>query len=143
MLAALLLAATGVWAWFQLDIEAYPDISDTEVGVITQLNGLPSEEVEQQVTIPVERALNTVPGVISKRSRSIFGLSNVTLTFDDKTDIYRARQLVLEKLKDAELPDGVLAQVSEVRDGQVFIEFNSPNPIVRPGMTVQVFIKLK
>ena len=107
LLAALLLAATGVWAWFQLDIEAYPDISDTEVGVITQLNGLPSEEVEQQVTIPVERALNTVPGVISKRSRSIFGLSNVTLTFDDKTDIYRARQLVLEKLKDAELPDGV------------------------------------
>jgi cobalt-zinc-cadmium resistance protein CzcA len=107
LLAALLLAMVGVWAWFQLDIEAYPDISDTEVGVITQLNGLPSEEVEQQVTIPVERALNTVPGVISKRSRSIFGLSNVTLTFDDKTDIYRARQLVLEKLKDADLPDGV------------------------------------
>ncbi len=107
LLGALLLAAIGVWAWFQLDIEAYPDISDTEVGVITQLNGLPAEEVEQQVTIPVERALNTVPGVISKRSRSIFGLSNVTLTFNDKTDIYRARQLVLEKLKDAELPDGV------------------------------------
>ncbi len=104
LLSALLLAAAGAWAWFQLEIEAYPDISDNEVGVITQLNGLPSEEMEQQVTIPIERALNTVPGVISKRSRTIFGLSNVTLTFNDKINIYLARQLVLEKLKDAELP---------------------------------------
>jgi heavy metal efflux system protein len=106
LLAALLLAGLGLWAWFQLDIEAYPDISDTEVAVITQLNGLPAEEMEQQVTIPIERALNTVPGVLSKRSKTIFGLSNVTLTFNDRTNIYLARQLVLEKLKGADLPEG-------------------------------------
>ncbi|MDP4204586.1 MAG: CusA/CzcA family heavy metal efflux RND transporter [Bacteroidota bacterium] len=106
LMATILLSGIGLLAWFQLDIEAYPDISDNEVGVITQVNGLPSEEMEQQVTIPIERALNTVPGVISKRSKTIFGLSKVSLTFNDKTNIYLARQLVLEKLKDAELPDG-------------------------------------
>src|SRR5512133_3049347 len=107
LILALFLSGFGAWAWMQLDVEAYPDISDTEVGVIAQLNGLPAEEMEQQVTIPIERALNTVPGVISKRSKTIFGLSKVSLTFNDKTDIYLARQLVLEKLRDAEIPDGV------------------------------------
>ncbi len=107
LILALFLSGAGVWTWSQLDVEAYPDISDTEVGVIAQLNGLPAEEMEQQVTIPVERALNTVPGVISKRSKTIFGLSKVSLTFNDKTDIYLARQLVLEKLRDADIPDGV------------------------------------
>lgn len=107
MLLSLLLAGVGAWTWSKLDIEAYPDISDTEVGVISQLNGLPAEEMEQQVTIPIERALNTVPGVLSKRSKTIFGLSIVTLTFNDKTNIYLARQLVLEKLKDADIPEGV------------------------------------
>jgi len=96
----------GIWAWYQLEIEAYPDISDNDVDIITQMNGLPAEEMEQQVTIPIERALNTVPGIISKRSKTIFGLSKVCLVFNDKTNIYLARQLVLEKLKDAELPEG-------------------------------------
>ncbi len=122
LIAALLIAAICVWAWFQLDIEAYPDISDDEVGVITQVNGLPAEEMEQQVTIPIERALNTVPGVISKRSKTIFGLSIVNLTFNDKTNIYLARQLVLEKLKDAQLPEGaepVLAPLTMAM-GEIF-----------------------
>ena len=104
IIAAILLAATGIWAWTQLDLEAYPDISDNEVGIITQVKGLPAEELEQQVTIPIERAMNTVPGVISMRSKTIFGLSKVSLTFNDKTNIYLARQLVLEKLKGADLP---------------------------------------
>ena len=112
LIAAMLIALIGAWAWFQLDIEAYPDISDNEVGVITQLNGLPAEEMEQQVTIPVERALNTVPGVISKRSKTIFGLSIVNLTFNDKTNIYLARQLVLEKLKDAQFIKMVLKMIT-------------------------------
>lgn len=107
LLLALLVAGTGAWTWSQLDVEAYPDISDTEVGIIAQLDGLPAEEMEQQVAIPLERALNTVPGVLSKRSKTIFGLTKVTLTFNDKTNIYLARQLVLEKLRDAEIPDEV------------------------------------
>ena len=104
--AGLLIVVLGLLAWQGLEIEAYPDISDNEVNVITQLSGLPAEEMEQQVTIPIERALNTVPGVISKRSRTIFGLSKVSLIFNDRIDLYLARQLVLEKLREAELPEG-------------------------------------
>ena len=91
------LVAVGLWSFQQLKIEAYPDISDTGVVVITLSPGNASEEVEQQVTIPIERALNNVPHVIARRSRTIFGLSVVELTFADGTDDYcaagRARKL--------------------------------------------------
>jgi len=101
------LISLGLWSFQQLKIEAYPDISDTGVVVITVFPGHAAEEVEQQVTIPIERALNNAPNVIARRSRTIFGLSVVELTFDDPTDDYFARQVVLEKLRDAELPEGV------------------------------------
>src|SRR5207237_561412 len=101
------LVALGVWAFMQLSVEAYPDISDTQVVVITLYPGHAAEEIEQQVSVPVERALNSVPNVIARRSRTIFGLSVVELTFEYGTDDYFARQVVLEKLRDASLPDGV------------------------------------
>src|SRR5262249_46332803 len=101
------LIGLGIWAFLQLKIEAYPDLSDTQVVVITLYPGHAAEEVEQQVTIPIERALNSVPYVIARRSRTIFGLSVVELTFDYGTDNYLARQTVLEKLRDAALPDGI------------------------------------
>ena len=101
------LVALGIWSFQQLKIEAYPDISDTQVVVITLSPGSAAEEVEQQVTVPIERALNSVPNVIARRSRTIFGLSVVELTFAYGTDDYFARQVVLEKLRDAALPDGV------------------------------------
>lgn len=107
LLIGLTLIAMGWWAFLQLKIEAYPDISDTQVVVITQFPGRATEEVEQQVTVPIERALNSAPGVIARRSRTIFGLSVVELTFDYGTNDYFARQVVLEKLRDADLPDGV------------------------------------
>ena len=75
----------------QLKIEAYPDISDTQTVVITLYPGRAAEEVEQQVTVPIERALNSVPSVIARRSRTIFGLSVVELTFAYGTDDYFAR----------------------------------------------------
>jgi heavy metal efflux system protein len=103
---SLCVAALGVWAFCQLKVEAYPDISDLQVTVITLQPGQAPEEVEQQVTVPIERALNSVPGVISRRSRTIFGLSVVDLTFDYNVDENVARQTVLERLKDAELPKG-------------------------------------
>ncbi len=105
------LVVLGAGAWASLKLEAYPDVADTEVAVISTYPGRAAEEVEQQVTIPVERALNGVPGVVSRRSRTIFGLSIVRLTFEEGTDDYFARQQVLEKLKDAELPDGVAPQL--------------------------------
>ncbi len=99
--------AIGAWSWQTLKKEAYPDIGDTQVTVITLFPGRAAEEVEQQVTLPIERALNAVPNVISRRSKTIFGLSVIQLTFEDGTDDYFARQRVLEKLNDAVLPDGV------------------------------------
>src|SRR4051794_16847099 len=101
------LVALGVYSFRQLKVEAYPDISDTQTVVITLYPGHAAEEVEQQVTVPIERALNGVPQVIARRSRTIFGLSVVELTFAYGTDDYFARQVVLEKLRDANLPDGV------------------------------------
>jgi cobalt-zinc-cadmium resistance protein CzcA len=105
--ACVLVIGVGIWAWTALQIVAYPDVADTEVAVITKFSGRPAEEVEQQITIPIERALNAVPRVISRRSRTIFGLSIVKLTFQEGTDDYFARQQVLEKLKEATLPDGI------------------------------------
>src|SRR5258708_3625918 len=104
---ALALIGLGVWSFLQLKVEAYPDISDTQAVIITLFPGRAAEEVEQQITVPIERALNSTPNVIARRSRTIFGLSVVELTFDFGTDDYFARQVVLEKLRDATLPDGV------------------------------------
>src|SRR5262245_27894800 len=104
---ALALIGLGVWSFLQLKIEAYPDISDTQVVVITLYPGRAAEEVEQQVTVPLERALNSTPNVIARRSRTIFGLSVVELTFSFGTSDYFARQVVLEKIRDATLPDNV------------------------------------
>lgn len=102
----LILMGLGVYSFRQLKIEAYPDISDTQVTVITVLPGQAAEEMEQQVTVPIERALNSVPNVIARRSRTIYGLSVVEITFAYGTDDYFARQVVLERLRDAELPEG-------------------------------------
>jgi len=107
LVGAILLVGGGIWAFRQLRIEAYPDISDPGVDVITVAPGLASEEVEQQVTIPIERALNNTPGVLNRRSRTIFGLSLVQLTFEHSMDNYQARQLVVERLREVELPEGL------------------------------------
>ena len=107
VVGGLALIGLGIWAFEQLQIEAYPDISDTQVVVITLYPGRAAEEVEQQVTIPIERALNSVPEVIARRSRTIFGLSVVELTFAYGTNDYFARQVALEHLRDADLPDNV------------------------------------
>jgi len=109
---SLCLAGLGVWSLNQLKVEAYPDISDMQVTVVALQPGHAPEEVEQQVTVPIERALNTVPNVISRRSRTIFGLSVMDLTFAFDADENVSRQMVSERLRDAELPDGVQATLA-------------------------------
>jgi heavy metal efflux system protein len=111
------LVGAGIYVGAKLRIEAYPDISDTQAVVISLYPGHAAEEVEQQVTAPIERALNNVPRVITRRSRTIFGLSVVELTFADPTDDYFARQLVMEKLSDATLPDGVTPSLGPLTSG--------------------------
>jgi len=112
----------GIWSWCTLKKEAYPDVGDTQVTVITTFPGRASEEVEKQITIPIEKALDGVPRVISKRSKTIFGLSVIQLTFEDGVDDYFARQRVLEKLNDASLPDGVTPSLGPLTGpvGEIF-----------------------
>jgi len=107
LLGVLGIIGLGTWSWISLKKEAYPDVGDTQVVVITTFPGRAAEEVEQQVTIPLERALNGVPRVATRRSRTIFGLSVITLSFEDGVEDYFARARVIEKLGDADLPDGV------------------------------------
>src|SRR3954464_13789107 len=122
LLIGLTLVGAGLWAFSQLKIEAYPDISDTQVVVITQYTGRAAEEVEQQVTVPIERALNSTPGVIARRSRTIFGLSVVQLSFADGVEDFFARQSVIEKLQYADLPEGVSPELGPLSTpvGEVF-----------------------
>lgn len=102
----MLLAFFGYYSWTQLSIEAYPDIGDVTSQVVTQVPGLAAEEMEQQITIPIERAINGLPGMHVMRSKSTFGLSMVTIVFDDGTDDYFARTRIQERLTDLELPYG-------------------------------------
>ncbi|HEX7670872.1 MAG TPA: CusA/CzcA family heavy metal efflux RND transporter [Polyangiaceae bacterium] len=106
-LFALVLGIVGWFSYRDLTIEAFPDPTDTQVQVITLFPGQPTEEVERRLSIPIERSLNGTPGLFRLRSISLFGLSMVTVTFDDSVELTSARQRVLEKLRDAELPDGI------------------------------------
>src|ERR1700674_3009052 len=107
VLGLILFVAGGFAAFKSLPIEAFPDIADTQVQVITLYPGRAAEEVEKQVTIPVEVALAGMPGSIRMFSHTQFGLSFLILTFDDKTNPYFARQQVVERLRDADLPPGI------------------------------------
>src|SRR5204863_7694027 len=84
--ATMALAAYGVKAYLDLPVEAFPDVTNLQVQVIAQLPGLAPEEIERQVTVPIERVLNGTPQMALMRSESLFGLSLVTLTFDDDAD---------------------------------------------------------
>lgn len=108
----LALIGFGARAVTTLPIEAFPDVQDVQVVIITQQPGQAPEEVERAVSLPIERALAGTPGVSNMRSVSITGLSVVTLIFQDGTDDYFARQQVLEKLRDADLPTGVVPSLA-------------------------------
>jgi cobalt-zinc-cadmium resistance protein CzcA len=102
--AGILLLISGVISFRNLPVEAYPDVANNYVQIITQWPGRAAEEVEQQVTIPIEIVVNGIPHLEHLRSTSMFGLSNLILTFDDKSDNDWNRQKVLERLSQAELP---------------------------------------
>jgi len=104
--------AAGVWAVLRLDIEAYPDPSPPLTDVITQNPAWSSEEMEQQVTVPIETALNGIPHLEYVRSTSLFGLSDVKLYFDFDSDYYADRQEVLNRLQTVSLPQGLEPQLS-------------------------------
>src|ERR1700746_2990173 len=106
------IGAYGINAYLSLPIAGYPDVSNVQVKVIAQLPGQAPEEIERQVTVPIERALNGTPGAILMRSESLFGLSRVSLTFEDDADSFKSRAIVNERLSGADLPPGTNVQLA-------------------------------
>ena len=103
----LVVAAFGVRAYLDTPIEAFPDVTNAQVTVISQMPGYAAQEIERLVTVPLERVLNGTPGMTLMRSQSLFGLSLITLTFRDGADPFASRLLVAQRLTQAELPDKV------------------------------------
>ena len=118
----LLICAFGVYAWKQLSLDAYPDIADTTVQVVTQVPGLAAEEMEQQITIPLERALNGMPSLEMMRSTNTFGISTIMLVFQDGTEDYWARQRVRECIDGVDLPFDAAPELNPLTSptGEVF-----------------------
>jgi len=122
LIATFAFVVFGVFTFTKLKIEAFPDVTNVQVMVITLYPGQAAEEVEKQVTIPVERALTGTPRVLIQRSITSFGLSQVILTFEDDVDIYWARQQVAERLPEADVPQGIEPQLgpNDTPVGQVY-----------------------
>ena len=119
---AFVLLIVGWRATENLPIEAFPDVQDVQVQIVTQVAGQAPEEVERSVTLPIEREMSGVPRMTQLRSVSITGLSVVTLTFADNTDDYFARQQVQEKLQNVNLPLGAQPSLAPLTNavGEVY-----------------------
>jgi len=111
---AVLLAGYGIYAWETLSVEAYPELGDVAAQVTTQIPGLAAEEVEQLITVPLEREINGTPGLLLMRSSSTFGLSLITVLFRDGYEDYWARQRLLERINQAVLPPGAAPSLDPV-----------------------------
>src|SRR5712692_9386555 len=107
ILAVVVCAAAGVFALAHLDIDAFPDTTPVQVQINTTAPSLSSEEIEQQITFPIEQKISGMPRLEQQRSVSKFGLSQVVVTFADGTDIYSARHLVTERLTAVDFPEAV------------------------------------
>src|SRR6202049_2233260 len=128
---ALVLFVWGIISFHNLPIEAYPDVADNYVEIITQWPGISAEQIEQQVTIPLETVMNGIPGAVHLRSFSLFGLSDLKLVFDDDTENAWNRERVLERLAQVTLPTGVVPQMGTDWSpvGQIyFFTLHSTNP---------------
>ena len=112
ILGTLLFVMSGVIAFKNLSVEAFPDVTDTQVTVIALFPGRAAEEVEKQVTLPIEVALSGLPNAIRVFSHTQFGLSFTVITYDDNAKVQEARQQVNERLRSVDLPQGVIANIA-------------------------------
>jgi cobalt-zinc-cadmium resistance protein CzcA len=121
-MAAVFATIFGVYSWSRLAVDAYPDIADTSAQVVTQAPGMAAEEIEQRITIPLEREINGTPGLLLMRSKSTFGLSLITIVFRDDIELYWGRQRLLERIQNAVLPPGVTPGLDPVTSptGQIY-----------------------
>src|ERR1700728_3191947 len=132
---AVLLFIWGGISFHQLPVEAYPDVANNYVEVITQWPGISAEQIEQQVTIPLEIVMNGIPHLTALRSFSLFGLSDLKMTFDDEAENDWNREKVLERLAQVTLPNGVQPQMGTDWSpvGQIyFFTLHSTNPQFDP-----------
>jgi heavy metal efflux system protein len=132
---AVMLFVWGAISFHQLPVEAYPDVADNYVEIITQWPGISAEQVEQQVTIPLEISMNGIPNLVHLRSFSLFGLSDVKLIFDDESVNEWNRERTLERLSQVTLPNGVTPQMGTDWSpvGQIyFFTLRSTNPRYDP-----------
>ncbi|HWX67562.1 MAG TPA: CusA/CzcA family heavy metal efflux RND transporter [Rhodanobacter sp.] len=114
LVVTVLVACFGYYSWTQLAVEAYPELSDVTAQVTTQVPGLAAEEIEQQITTPLERGLAGTPGLVSMRSSSTFGLSLITMVFKDGAEDYWERQRVIQRIGQVTLPPGVTPSLDPV-----------------------------
>ena len=145
LMGALALLLVGLWSAARLPMDAIPDITGIQVQVNTTIPALAPDEVEKLVTVPLEMALGGVAGVTEMRSLSRFGLSQITLQFTDKTDVYRARQLVTERLQTAadSIPTGLTPKLIPITTGlgEVFyytVDFAEGTPKVPASRAAQL-----
>ena len=119
LVLVLISTVMGIISFLNLPIDAVPDITNTQVQIITRVDGLVPQEIERKVTFPIEAALSGILGVTQSRSITRFGISHITVVFDEKMDIYRARQLVTERLTTIipDLPPGVTPELGPITTG--------------------------
>lgn len=139
ILGTLMVTLFGYYSWTRMAIEAYPELSDVTAQVTTQAPGLAAEEIEQQITIPLERQLSGTPGLAHMRSSSTFGLSLITLTFKDGAEDYWQRQRVTERMTQAALPAGITPSLDSVTSpaGEIYrytLESDSKNLMELSGI---------
>ena len=132
IVVAVLLSVFGIYAWETLSVEAYPELGDVAAQVTTQIPGLAAEEVEQLITVPLERQINGTPGLLLMRSSSTFGLSLITVLFRGGYEDYWARQRLTERIGQAVLPPGAAPSLDAMAGpgGEIFrytLESDSKN----------------
>jgi heavy metal efflux system protein len=134
LVVSILITIWGVFSFRGLTIEAFPDPTDTQVQIITLNPGQAAEEMERQVSVPIERVVNGTPGLVRVRSINLFGLSFVTLTFRDDIDIYFARAQITERLRLADLPEGIRPELGSLSTpiGEIYrytVTSDKPDPL--------------
>jgi heavy metal efflux system protein len=143
ILLAIALAALGVYSFFHINVEAYPDPAPAIIEVIAQYPGASAEEVERQVTIPLEIALAGMPGLDYCRSKSLFGLSHLRNQFDYGVDYFRARLEVLNRLSNVDLPPGVTPVISPTSPTGEIYRYIIKSPKDQRGRDVYTLDDLK
>src|SRR5271163_2329529 len=112
IMVTLLMVVAGAESFRRMPVDAYPDLSPPIVELITQWPGHAAEEVERLITVPVERGMNGIPQIVTSSSISLYGLSDVIMTFENSTDKYFARQQAFNRIADVTLPSGISPSIS-------------------------------